>query len=88
MKIIKMLAFNLSFLAATILCCGLVFSQLSIYPRYQRLFVHFLNIQHASMPLEVINMLLINPIFMASLFLLAGLVTWVLGKKNEKLTIV
>ncbi|MBL5007162.1 hypothetical protein CUZ96_2560 [Enterococcus lactis] len=46
------------------------------------MFVHFLNIQHASMPLEVINKLLINPIFMASLFLLAGLVTWVLGKKE------
>lgn len=82
MKIIRILVFNLSFLAATILCCGLIFSQLSIYPRYQRLFIHFLNIQHASMPLEVINKLLINPIFMASLFLLAGLVTWVLGKKE------
>ena len=31
------------------------FSQLSIYPRYQRLFIHFLNIQCASMPLEVIK---------------------------------
>ncbi|EGP5691360.1 hypothetical protein CUN37_07320 [Enterococcus faecium] len=82
MKIIKILAFNLSFLATTILCCGLVFSQLSIYPRYQRLFVHFLNIQHASMPLEVIKKLLIKPIFMASLVLLTGLVTWILGKKE------
>lgn len=82
MKIIRILVFNLSFLAATLLCCGLIFSQLSIYPRYQRLFIHFLNIQCASMPLEVIKKLLISQIFMVSLVLLTGLVTWVLGKKE------
>lgn len=80
MKIIKIFAFNLSFLAATILCCGLVFSQLSINPKYQRLLVYFLNIQHVCMPLEVIKNLLLNPIFMVCLVLLTGLVTWILDE--------
>ncbi|KAF3377192.1 hypothetical protein BXA52_12145 [Enterococcus faecium] len=78
----ELICFTKDILLHKIIDAPLVFSQLSIYPRYLRLFVHFLNIQHASMPLEVINKLLINPLFMASLFLLAGLVTWVLGKKE------
>ncbi|MFB8449840.1 hypothetical protein ACFC3Z_12230 [Enterococcus thailandicus] len=82
MKIVKMLAFDLSLLTAAILCCGLIFSQLSIYPKYQRLLVNLLNIQRASMPLEVMKNLLINPFFMIGLVLITGAVTWLLGRKE------
>ncbi|HIB1899796.1 TPA: hypothetical protein ACWWDF_002417 [Enterococcus faecium] len=75
MHTIKLLVFSLSFFAATTLCCGLVLSQLSIYPKYQHLLVNLLNIQSASMPLDVMYKLLCNPLFALGTALIAGIMT-------------
>ncbi|XIQ72689.1 hypothetical protein N8B89_15210 (plasmid) [Enterococcus faecium] len=82
MKLIKLLLFNFSCLTAVFLYCGLLFSKLSILPSYQLYLMRILNIPAASMPLDIMEKLIRNPLFMVSLVLLTGLVTWVLGKKE------
>lgn len=75
MYTIKLLAFSLSFFTATTLCCGLAFSQLSIYPKYQQLLLNLLNIHSATMPLDVMYKLLGNPLFVLGAALIAGILT-------------
>ncbi|HHA4136932.1 TPA: hypothetical protein ACOBV7_003121, partial [Enterococcus faecium] len=63
MKWIKLLLFNLSCLTAVFLYCGLLFSQLSILPSYQPYLMRILNIPAASMPLDIMEKLIRNPLF-------------------------
>ncbi|AND73811.1 hypothetical protein A6P53_13230 (plasmid) [Enterococcus hirae] len=62
MKWIKLLLFNLSCLTAVFLYC-LLFSQLSILPSYQPYLMRILNIPAASMPLDIMEKLVRNPLF-------------------------
>lgn len=63
MKWIKLLLFNLSCLTAVFLYCGLLFSQLSILPSYQPYLMRIFNIPAASMPLDIMEKLIRNPLF-------------------------
>ncbi|MCC9085524.1 hypothetical protein LOS25_14510 [Enterococcus faecium] len=63
MKLIKLLLFNFFLFNRSLLYCGLLFSKLSILPSYQLYLMRILNIPAASMPLDIMEKLIRNPLF-------------------------
>ena len=82
MKLIKLLLFNFSCLTAVFLYCGLLFSQLSIVPRYQPYLMKLLHISAASMPLDIMKELVSSPFF-TSVVLIIGVGISLLIYKKE-----
>ncbi len=82
MKIVKLFFFNVIYLAAVILYCGLLFSQLSIVPRYQPYLMKLLHISAASMPLDIMKELVSSPFFI-SVVLIIGIGISLLIYKKE-----
>lgn len=85
MKLIKLLLFNLSCLAAVFLYCGLLFSKLSILPSYQLYLMRILNIPAASMPLDIMEKLIRNPLFTTiNLIVIVGISLVIYKKEGMK----
>lgn len=86
MKLIKLLLFNLSCLTAVFLYCGLLFSKLSILPSYQQLYLmRILNIPAASMPLDIMEKLIRNPLFTTiNLIVIVGISLVIYKKEGMK----
>ncbi len=82
MKWIKLLLFNLSCLTAVFLYCGLLFSQLSILPSYQPYLMRIFNIPVASMPLDIMEKLIRNPLFITVNFTVIVVISLVMYKKE------
>lgn len=82
MKWIKLLLFNLSCLTAAILYCGLFFSQLSLLPSYQPYLMKILKIPAASMPLDIIEILTRNPLFITIHLIVVVGISLVIYKKE------
>ncbi|WP_165007291.1 MULTISPECIES: hypothetical protein [unclassified Enterococcus] len=83
MKWIKLLLFNLSCLTAAILYCGLLFSQLSLLPSYQPYLMKILRIPAASMPLDIMEKLFRNPLFIKVTLIVVGSVSLIILKKEK-----
>ncbi|OTP20003.1 hypothetical protein [Enterococcus mundtii] len=85
MKLIKLLIFNLSCLTAVLLYCGLLFSQLSILSSYQPYLMRILNIPAASMPLDIMEKLIKNPLFITiNLIVVVGISLIIYKKEGMK----
>lgn len=82
MKWIKLLLFNLSCLTAVFLYCGLFFSQLSLLPSYQPYLMKILKIPAASMPLDIMEILIKNPLFITIQLIVVVGVSLVIYKKE------
>lgn len=82
MKWIKLLLFNLSCLTAVFLYCGLLFSQLSILPSYQPYLMRIFNIPVASMPLDIMEKLIRNPLFITVNLTVIVVISLVMYKKE------
>ncbi|BAO08675.1 hypothetical protein EMQU_3118 (plasmid) [Enterococcus mundtii QU 25] len=85
MKWIKLLLFNLSCLTAVFLYCGLFFSQLSLLPSYQPYLMKILKIPAASMPLDIMEILIKNPLFITiQLIVIVGISLVIYKKEGMK----
>ena len=85
MKIVKLFFFNIIYLAAVILYCGLLFSKLSILPSYQLYLMRILNIPAASMPLDIMEKLIRNPLFTTiNLIVIVGISLVIYKKEGMK----
>ncbi|EOS7695215.1 hypothetical protein [Enterococcus hirae] len=85
MKWFKLLLFNLSCLIAVFLYWGLLFSQLSILPRYQPYLMRIFSIPAASMPLDIMEKLIRNPLFItANLIVVVGISLVIYQKEGMK----
>lgn len=83
MKLIKLLLFNLSCLTAVFLYCGLLFS--TILPSYQLYLMRILNIPAASMPLDIMEKLIRNPLFTTiNLIVIVGISLVIYKKEGMK----
>ncbi|MGL9746061.1 hypothetical protein [Enterococcus mundtii] len=82
MKWIKLLLFNLSCLTAVFLYCGLFFSQLSLLPSYQPYLMKILKIPAASMPLDIMEILIKNPLFITIQLIVVVGISLVIYKKE------
>ncbi|HBL2256976.1 TPA: hypothetical protein LP528_000800 [Enterococcus faecium] len=82
MKWIKLLLFNLSCLTAVFLYCGLFFSQLSLLPSYQPYLMKVLKIPAASMPLDIMEILIKNPLFITIQLIVVVGISLVIYKKE------
>lgn len=82
MKLIKLILFNFSYLTAVFLYCGLFFSQLSILPKYQPYLMNILNIPAASMPLNIMEKLIRNPLFITINLIVVIGISLVIYKKE------
>ena len=82
MKIVKLFFFNIVYLAVVILYCGLLFSQLSILPRYQPYLMKFLHISVASMPLDIMKELVSSPFFIAVVLIIGVEISLLIYKKE------
>lgn len=82
MKWIKILLFNLSCLTAVFLYCGLFFSQLSLLPSYQPYLMKILKIPAASMPLDIMEILIKNPLFITIQLIVVVGISLVIYKKE------
>lgn len=82
MKIVKLFFFNIVYLAVVILYCGLLFSQLSILPRYQPYLMKLLNISVASMPLDIMKELVSSPFFISVVLIMGVGISLLIYKKE------
>lgn len=82
MKIVKLFFFNIVYLAVVILYCGLLFSQLSILPRYQPYLMKSLHISVASMPLEIMKELVSSPFFISVVLIMGVGISLLIYKKE------
>lgn len=82
MKWIKILLFNLSCLTAVFLYCGLFFSQLSLLPSYQPYLMKILKIPAASMPLDIMEILIKNRLFITIQLIVVVGISLVIYKKE------
>lgn len=82
MKIVKLFFFNIVYLAVVILYCGLLFSQLSILPRYQPYLMKLLHISVASMPLEIMKELVSSPFFISVVLIMGVGISLLIYKKE------
>ncbi|MGL9769051.1 hypothetical protein [Enterococcus sp. DIV0806c] len=82
MKRIKLLLFNLSCLTAVFLYCGLFFSQVSLLPSYQPYLMKILKIPAASMPLDIMKILIKNPLFITIHLIVVVGISLVIYKKE------
>lgn len=85
MKWIKLLLYNLSCLTAVFLYCGLFFCQLSLLPSYQPYLMKILKIPAASMPLDIMEILIKNPLFITiQLIVIVGISLVIYKKEGMK----
>ncbi|MDQ8232734.1 hypothetical protein Q3C67_08455 [Enterococcus faecium] len=82
MKIVKLFFFNIIYLATVILYCGLLFSQLSISPRYQPYLMKLLHISAASMPLDIMKELGKSPFFVSMVLIIGVGISLLIYKKE------
>lgn len=83
MKIMKLIFFNLSFLTVVFLYCGLLFSLMSVYPKYQPLLMSFFEISAASMPLDILKSFSQHPLLVAAILIMSGSISVVIYRREE-----